>query len=374
MLDLTSSLYLDLRHPSHLLAPWTRLTNGKPAMLDPPPRAATIAGALAALQGCRSGMLFPSTLHLFFDLFEGLQQEGVRVYVDSGAYPIARWAVQRIAALGVPVRHFRHFDAAAAREVMAEDAGSERRPVILADGYCVSCGRHAPLRAYLDAVMPRRGYVVVDDTQALGIWGEHPGPGRPYGAGGGGSLRWSAIRSPRLILGSSLAKGFGVPVAVLSGSATIVRRLEQSGRTRAHSSPPSAAVLSAAARALAINARSGDILRRRLGATVMSFRDRLEDAGICAQRGLFPLQALGLSRHADPVWLQRYLSARGIETVVVTGCDGVSPQLVFALNVRHRPRDIARCAATLAAIPGALESFAKIDAAAPSSFANERVG
>ena len=355
MLDFISSLYLGLRHPSHLLTPWTQLTTGKPAVLDPPPRAAAIAGALAALQGCQSGMLFPSTLHLFFDLFEALRQEGVRVYVDSSAYPIARWAVQRIAGLGVPVRQFRHFDADAAREIMAKDAGSQRRPVILADGYCVSCGRHAPLRAYLDAVTLQDGYVVVDDTQALGIWGERLGPSYPYGAGGGGSLRWNAIRSPRLILGSSLAKGFGVPVAALGSSAAFVRRLEQSGMTRTHSSPPSAAVLSAAARALAINTRSGDLLRRRLGATVMSFRDRLEDAGMCATRSLFPLQALDLSPDADPVWLQRHLAARGIKTAVVTGCDGVSPKLVFALNVRHRPRDIERCAATLAEIAEALD-------------------
>lgn len=350
MLDFTSSLYLGLRHPSHLLAPWTQLTTGKPAVLEVPPFAASVAGALAELQGCQSGMLFPSTLHLFFDLFEALRPEGVGMYVDSGAYPIACWAVQRIAALGVPVRRFRHFDADAAREIMAEAGRSERRPVILTDGYCVSCGRHAPLREYLDAVIPQRGYVVLDDTQALGIWGQRPRPGYPYGAGGGGSLRRSGLRSPRVILGSSLAKGFGVPVAILSGSATLVRRLEQCSKTRTHSSPPSVAALSAAARALTINARSGDILRHRLAALVTSFRDRLQDVGLRAPRSLFPVQALDLAGRADPVWLQGKLSAQGIAAAVVTGCDGASPKLVFALNARHEPRDIERCVATLAPI------------------------
>lgn len=349
MLDFTSSLYLGLRHPSYSLAPWAQLTTGKPAVLSPPPHAAAIARSVATLQGCRSGMLFPSTLHLFFDLFEALRHENVRVYVDSGAYPIARWAVQRIAALGVPVRQLRHFDADAAREIAARDSGSGRRPVILSDGYCVSCGRPAPLREYLEAVIPQRGYVVIDDTQALGIWGRHPGPRDPFGIGGGGSLRCSGIQSSRFIIGSSLAKGFGVPIAALSGSAALLERLEQCSPTRTHSSPPSAAVLSAAARALAINARSGDTLRRRLAALVQSFRDRLQDVGLCPPPGPFPVQALDLSGRADPVRLQGRLSAQGIITAVVTSCDSVSPKLVFVLNVHHHPRDVEHCAATLAA-------------------------
>jgi 8-amino-7-oxononanoate synthase len=350
MLDFTSSLYLGLRHPSHLLAPWRSLTTGKPAALGRRPCVATIAGALATLQGCERGTLFPSTLHLFFDLFEELRQEGVRIYVDRRAYPIAVWAVQRIAALGVPVNWFRHFDAEAAQDIVERDAGSKGRPVILTDGYCIGCGRRAPIKQYLDAVIPQRGYVVLDDTQALGIWGERCRAGYPYGAGGGGSLRRGGIQSPHIILGNSLAKGFGVPLAVAAGAGSLVRRLEERGETRSHSSPPSAAVLSAAARALAVNAASGDIRRNRLAALVMLFRGQLQDAGLPLPRSIFPVQALDLRGRADPVWLRQRLAGQGITSVVVTGCDGVSPRLMFILNARHEERDIERCTATLATL------------------------
>ena len=111
-----------------------------------------------------------------------------------------------------------HYNPEATR-VAIENKGKQMRPVIVADGFCPGCGRPAPLYEYLHCVTGRGGYVVLDDTQALGIWGTGPGSKNPYGSGGGGPLRLHGLRSPRVILGSSLAKGFGVPLAGLSGSA-----------------------------------------------------------------------------------------------------------------------------------------------------------
>lgn len=61
---------------------------------------------------------------------------------------------------------------------------------------------------------------MLDDTQALGILGCYPRPDAPYGEGGGGSLRHFGIQSPEILSGNSLVKGFGVPVAVLAGTAS----------------------------------------------------------------------------------------------------------------------------------------------------------
>ncbi len=57
------------------------------------------------------------------------------------------------------------------------------------------------------------GLLVIDDTQALGILGRNPGQDAPYGRGGGGSLRRANIQGPDILVGASLAKGFGVPIA-----------------------------------------------------------------------------------------------------------------------------------------------------------------
>jgi 8-amino-7-oxononanoate synthase len=351
MLDFTSSLYLGLHHPSHSLAPWTRLTTGKPAALDPPPHATRVARALATLQGCESATLFPSTLHLFFDLLETLRRDRIHIYVDAAAYPIACWAVQRLAAFGVPAHRLPHFDGDAAREIIAAGVGSGRRPVILVDGYCVTCGRPAPLRSYVESVTPRHGWVVLDDTQALGIWGRCPGPRRPYGTGGGGLLPWHGIRSPRVVVGASLAKGFGVPVATLGGSASLIGRVERCGATRVHTSPPSLAILNAAERALAVNARYGDALRHRLMLLVTRFRKQLQGRGLKPPPGGFPVQAFALPRHADSARLQQALSARKITAALISSCDG-APRLAVVVTAQHQTRDIEQAADALVEVLG----------------------
>jgi 8-amino-7-oxononanoate synthase len=89
MLDFTSALYLGIRHPSRSLRPWSQFTTGKPAALELAPGAEAITTVLAELQGCERVTLLPSTLHLFFDLFEALRQEGMRLYVEVRT----RWPV-----------------------------------------------------------------------------------------------------------------------------------------------------------------------------------------------------------------------------------------------------------------------------------------
>ena len=88
-LDFTSALYLGIRHPSRLSRPWSQLTTGKPAAPEAAPSAQAVAKVLAQLQGCQNAILLPSTLHVFFDLFEVLRPERIKVYIDANAYPIA---------------------------------------------------------------------------------------------------------------------------------------------------------------------------------------------------------------------------------------------------------------------------------------------
>ena len=79
---------------------------GRPAALGSPPIMQRLASAIAELQGCERAVLLPSTLHLFFDLFEMFRREGARVYVDAGAYPIARWGAERAAGKGLVLHAF----------------------------------------------------------------------------------------------------------------------------------------------------------------------------------------------------------------------------------------------------------------------------
>jgi 8-amino-7-oxononanoate synthase len=342
MLDFTSALYLAIHHPSRSLRVWPQLTTGKPAALEVPPGTGVVAEALAELQGCECVTLLPSTLHLFFDLFEVLRGEGVRLFVDAGVYPMARWGAERAAARGAPMHQVPHYDPLAAARMIESDQRTDLRPVIVADGFCPACGRAAPLRRYLTCVVPRGGYVVLDDTQALGIWGHDASRSNPFGRGGGGSLRLHGLRSPAVIVGSSLAKAFGVPVAALSGSANVVRRFERTSETRMHASPPSAAVLSAAARALQINRERGDAIRRHLAELVLHFRNAMRAGGIGVAGGRFPVQALAIGQAAEPVRLHKALLAAAIRTVLARTRTRPGARVLFILNASHTIEDLDR--------------------------------
>jgi 8-amino-7-oxononanoate synthase len=349
VLDFTSALYLGLRHPSGSLRPWRALTAGKPAVLETPAEADAVAAGLAALTGCERATLSASTLHLYWDLFGILARDRVRIYMDRDCYPIAGWGVERSAASGAPLHRFPHRDAARLRLMIERGDGSGARPVIVADGLCPSCGKPAPLAGYLACVERRDGLVVIDDSQALGILGEDASAEVPYGHGGGGSLKFHGIDSARIVLGNSLAKAFGAPLAVLAASAAIVRKFEDLGDTRVHCSPPSAAALHAAERALTVNRTHGDRWRGYLAGLVRRFRVRLAEVGVAAEGGMFPM--IGVRPHGiDAAALQARLLARGIRAAATRGCRDAGATVAFLVTALHDPADIDRAAEALGEI------------------------
>ena len=251
MADFTTALYLGLRHPSASLPGWRALTLGKPAVLAEPRGALDVAAALAQLQGTAAATLLPSTLHLFWDLLRQLaNQAHTALLLDAGAYPILHWAAEGAAAVGAQVRRFAHHDAAALAPLAAQAVRAGLRPVIVCDGFCTGCNRAAPLHAYARIAAASGGTLVLDDTQALGVLGHAPCNACPYGHGGGGSLRWQGLSADHVLVGASLAKGFGAPLAALSGDAALIERFRSASLTRLHCSPPSIAVVQAAHAAL----------------------------------------------------------------------------------------------------------------------------
>jgi 8-amino-7-oxononanoate synthase len=346
--DFTSALYLGIEHGSRQLAEWERLTLGKPAALEPPPGAAAVEQELAALVGCERALLAPSTLHVFWDLIAILSARGAHLFVDDGLYPIGRWGVERAVARGAPATWFRRHDANALRAAIAR--ASPGAPVVVADGFCPACGVAAPLRAYLDCVAPRDGLVLLDDTQALGIFGRAPGGWAPYGSGGGGSLALAGVRDRRIVVVSSLAKAFGAPLAMLVGAEAVVAAFESRGTTRVHCSPPSAAAIAAAVNALAVNRRSGDALRRTLAGHVLRFRQGLER--LTASASVFPVQPLRLPAMADPRRVYEGLRNRGVQTVLSRGEHGGRARITFLLTARHQDSEIDYALASLAEVIG----------------------
>ncbi|OQX15430.1 MAG: hypothetical protein BWK73_06730 [Thiothrix lacustris] len=348
MLDFTSALYLDMRHPHATLAPWQQLTTGHPAAFESSPAEEQAAQAIAQLLGCEQAVLGASTLHIFWDLFHSLSQDHISVYLDDGTYPIVRWAVAQVATNRVPVMGFRKHDVAALEYRLTHSPHPARRPVVVCDGLDPASGRPAPLERYLALVKAVGGYLVIDDTQALGVLGQRPSTTIPYGTGGGGTAAWYGLRDPALIIGASLAKGFGVPIAVLAGSQPCLARLTRDSLIRVHCSPPSAATWAATNHALGMNERRGDWLRKRLLQNVRRFRDVLVQAGLRVDGGFFPVQTPRLGTQAQQI--HERLQAEGIRTVLHRERGGSPAQLSFLINAAQTPQDIDHAAERLAAI------------------------
>src|SRR5437588_733092 len=148
---------------------------------------------------------------------------------------------------------------------------------------------------------------------------------------GGGSLRFHAIEGPHLIVIASLAKGFGVPLAVLAGARSEVERFAARSATQMHSSPPSIAALRAAERALALNRSEGAARRARLARLVLLFRAELAEAGIPVSGGIFPVQALPAMPARHAVAAQTELARRGVRAVAQRLTRGRG-RLCFLLN------------------------------------------
>jgi 8-amino-7-oxononanoate synthase len=346
MPDFGSALYLGLRHPSATLGAWDALTLGRPAASAEPPGARALAAGLARLAGAGAATLLPSTLHLFFDLLALLGTQPIAVLLDDACYPVARWAAEQAAARGTPLQPFAHGSAAQALRAATAAVRAGRRPVLVADGYFPGAGA-PPLRAYADIARRLGGYLVLDDTQAFGLFGRAPGRGAPYGSGGGGSLPLHGLAGPHIVLGASLAKSFGTPCAVLAGDAALIRRFEAGSATRRHSSPPSVAAIHAGLRALQLNRSQGDALRSRLWGLVSLWRERLARHGLAARGGSFPVQTLELAPRVDGARLHQRLRGAGIDTVLQR--DGGRATVSFLFRADHTPADIERAVAVLVA-------------------------
>ena len=348
MLDFTSALYLGLDHPSWSLPGWDRLTLGKPAALEEIPGTEQVQRELAVLTGCERVVLGSSTLHLFCDLFAMLAAPDVTIWIDEATYPIARWGTDRAAASGVPVQRFAHHDAKELRRALGQGYGN--RPMIVTDGFSPLRGTHAPLRDYAGCAAARNGLLIVDDTQALGVFGRRAESVGPYGMGGGGSLKHFDLRDPGVVVVSSLAKAFGAPVAMLGGSRAAVERFYENSATLVHCSPPAAVAIAAAQRALELNGKFGDVLRRRLVERVVRFRRRL--SGFGSAESLFPVQSLTLPGNIDAHALYRALLGRGVRSVLHRDSRSGGLGISFVLTARHELKEIDGAVEALVGLMG----------------------
>ncbi|HEU5473656.1 MAG TPA: hypothetical protein VFV67_23665 [Actinophytocola sp.] len=348
-LDFTASDYLGYRHDHAALRPWRRLTTGRPAVLGEPRQAMCLAAELARRTGRAAGVLETSTLHAMVDVWSVLTAGPVTVLVDEVAYPIGRIALR---ANGVTATVVRHFDPGHVCDVVAA-VPRRGRVVLLVDGLCSGCGRLAPLDRLLEAVAPRRGVIVVDDTQAVGLAGARPTRGRPYGHGGGGTAAWLGLPAAApVVLVASAAKALGAPLAVVTGPARLVAQVRRTGPSRIHAGGPSAAARAALAGALATESLDATRRRHQVAALVQRFRSLCRTYGLPApDGGRWPTQTVPvLAGNAQAV--HESLLRKGIRSVLVHRRCRPGIGIAFLITADHSAAMVDRAVRTLADVLG----------------------
>jgi 8-amino-7-oxononanoate synthase len=347
MLDFLACSYLGLRHSGAALGRWPALTTGRPAALGGAVEADAAAWAVAALQGLWDGLAGTSTLHLAVDLFAvGLQRDAA-LYRDAHLYPILRSALH--VANRVTVALPPHDPAALAAQLR----GTCRFPVMVTDGWCIDCGRAAPLADYVTILRPHDGLLVVDDTQAFGLFGT-PGGG-PFGQGGGGTLRAQALdKGDPVVAVTSLAKAFSAPMAVLAGPTSLLDRVRAGGPMRVHASPPCVPAARSALRALRLNRTCGARRRTQLARSLRLFRASCRARGVWLAGGFHPVQTLPLPHGTNPANLVRLAAAQGLSLAACNVADG-TPALRLVVTAAHAC-NACSVASVLAGLVGAAQA------------------
>jgi 8-amino-7-oxononanoate synthase len=361
VIDLASSLYLGLAHPSGALRPWRALTLGRPAALATDPIVPRLEPRLAGLLGTETAGVGRSTTHLCIDV-SSLLAPGSTMLLDTSSYPSLRWGAERAAGTGRTVRTFARGDLRGlARSLASRPSGG----LILTDGLCCGCGTPTPLRDYIAVAERYRANVVMDDTQAVGILGTRAGPVSPWGRGGGGTAAWLGLAgAPRLIIVASLAKALGAPLATIAGCTTAVDRWRRTSETRVHSSPPASAELAALERALTANDQVGDRLRARLLDNITLFCRVLAKAGLRPLGGLFPIQSLAVRTPDVARALHRRLRRAGVLGVLQPASNGA--RIAFVLTAAH-PTEAVHKAAELIAYHAAASDVQRLTRGAQCS-------
>ncbi len=350
MLDFSSALYLGWQHSSDSLGPWPALSLGKPAALEAVPGSTALARSVAQLIGCASASVCSSTLHLFWDLFALLCRQPSVILLDRATYPVLGWGVARAEQLGTSVVRFPAHDIDALARLARQVSCAKLRPVIVTEGYAPSLARSAPLEAYSEIAQQYAGLLILDDTQALGLFGQQATATQPWGTGGGGSLQAQQVVGEHILVGSSLAKAFGAPLAVLGASAQQIAAFEADSQTRLHASPPSLVAVRAAQMALHYNRLSGDARRSQLWCLLQHWWRGLARLGLRSNGGLFPVQTLTANTALNWPSLHAYLQERGIRAVLQEVHPAASRrwQLSFILNAEHRLSQLDRVLSCLA--------------------------
>lgn len=181
-----------------------------------------------------SAMFFAAG-YLFASLaLQGLKDRYDVLFLDEKAHYSIR---DGAACTHKPVIWFRHGDAGDLSEKMRLNLIHRQRPMIVTDGMFPTYGDVAPLNEYASLIEKYDGWMVIDESHSLGVFGEH----------GRGVVEKFDLSRERVIAGGSMAKAFCAYGAVALGPSDCINSMWESPPARGAAGGMTAAAAMSAA-------------------------------------------------------------------------------------------------------------------------------
>jgi 8-amino-7-oxononanoate synthase len=214
---------------------------------------------------------------------------------------------------GARVYWFRHNDPSSLQSALRA-AVNARHKVVVCAGVYPEGAEPAPLPEFAGLASTFGALLYVDDSHGIGIFGKGPATAHsPYGRGSGGLTRFLGLGPGRVVVGGTLGKAIGVPMAFIAGSKPLMDYIESVSETFVHSTPPSIVQVAAALKALHLHETEGDDRKRRLVSLVRRFQRGLQGQGITVEsKGLFPIQTIPLTSAARAQQVCTLLQRRSV--------------------------------------------------------------
>ena len=218
--------------------------------------------------------------------------------------------------------------------VMAEEIRG--RPfAVCTDGVYPVMRGIAPLRELL-ALVPRDGWLVVDDCHATGVLGER----------GRGTHDHCGISDPRLVVTGTLSKALGCFGGFVAGTRGLVETLRSRSRAFTASTPIPPALALAGSAAVRFLERDGARVAM-LSRNVDRVREVLQANGVDVHRLPLPVFAWKATSPDDGRRIHELLLDRGILVPHVTYPDGLGSYFRLAVSAAHTDSAIDRLDAAL---------------------------
>ena len=228
-------------------------------------------------------------------------------------------------------------------QLRAADAASTRFKLVVTDGVFSMDGTIANLEAVCELAERHGALVMVDDSHAVGVLGQH----------GRGTPEYCGVQKRVDVTSGTLGKALGgASGGYVSGRAPIIELLRQRSRPYLFSNSLAPSIAAASLEVLRLLEREGVGMRSRLQANARSFRTAMTAAGFTLPEGEHPIIPVMLGDAAVAGRMAQRLLDHGVYVVgfsfpvVPKGKARIRTQMSAA----HTPQHIDRAVAAFTAV------------------------